>query len=196
MACAAHGCAVVIKGKESAIPLCYAIAANEVGNISVAEIETRTRGPQEVVRRKRDLEGDCASSRRSFSGEWSPFGDGRDRHHFAGIEWGSRRLHAAITASICLGFRTCGWSFQKSEIVRQARSNNTRLRRPATRSEIFAIDCLTRGGKVLLQYSAYGFDRLGYPRWLIKGVLDWKKESQGASRDHVSRDLDLLADLE
>jgi hypothetical protein len=36
-----------------------------------------------------------------------------------------------------------------------------------------------RGGKVLVQYSAYGFDRFGYPRWLIKALLDWKKESQG-----------------
>lgn len=36
-----------------------------------------------------------------------------------------------------------------------------------------------RGGKVLLQYSAYGFDRLGYPRWLIRGLRDWRKESQG-----------------
>ena len=38
----------------------------------------------------------------------------------------------------------------------------------------------TPGGKVLVQYSAYGFDWLGYPRWLINGVLDWKKHSQGA----------------
>jgi hypothetical protein len=36
-----------------------------------------------------------------------------------------------------------------------------------------------RGGRVLLQYSAYGFDRFGYPRWLIKALRDWKKESQG-----------------
>jgi hypothetical protein len=35
------------------------------------------------------------------------------------------------------------------------------------------------GGKVLVQYSAYGFDRFGYPRWLIKALLDWKKEPQG-----------------
>ena len=37
-----------------------------------------------------------------------------------------------------------------------------------------------RDGKVLVQYSAYGFDHFGYPRWLINGLLDWKKESQGA----------------
>ena len=36
-----------------------------------------------------------------------------------------------------------------------------------------------RDGKVLVQYSAYGFARFGYPRWLIKALLDWKKESQG-----------------
>jgi hypothetical protein len=38
----------------------------------------------------------------------------------------------------------------------------------------------TPGGKVLVHYSAYGFDWLGYPRWLINGLLDWKKHSQGA----------------
>lgn len=42
MACAAHGCAVVIKEKESAVPLCFAIAESEIGNIPAAEIETRT----------------------------------------------------------------------------------------------------------------------------------------------------------
>lgn len=35
----------------------------------------------------------------------------------------------------------------------------------------------TRGGKVLVQYSAYGFHRYGYPRWLIKALLEWKKDS-------------------
>jgi hypothetical protein len=34
-------------------------------------------------------------------------------------------------------------------------------------------------GKVLVQYSAYGFDRHGYPRKLIKALLNWKKESPG-----------------
>lgn len=42
MACASHGCAVVIKGKENEIPLCYAVAEDEVGNLSVAEVEART----------------------------------------------------------------------------------------------------------------------------------------------------------
>lgn len=36
-----------------------------------------------------------------------------------------------------------------------------------------------RGGKVFVQYSGYGFHRFGYPRWLIKALLDWKKESHG-----------------
>lgn len=34
-------------------------------------------------------------------------------------------------------------------------------------------------GCVLVQYSAYGFDRFGYPRWLIQGLLDWKRHSAG-----------------
>jgi glycosyltransferase involved in cell wall biosynthesis len=36
-----------------------------------------------------------------------------------------------------------------------------------------------RGGKVLLQYSAYGYDPLGYPRWLLRAVVDWKRTSGG-----------------
>jgi hypothetical protein len=40
-------------------------------------------------------------------------------------------------------------------------------------------DRLPAHGKVLLQYSAYGFDRHGYPRKLIKALLHWKKESPG-----------------
>ena len=42
MAGAVHGCAVVIKEEKSAVPLCYAIAAHEIGNISAAEIEARS----------------------------------------------------------------------------------------------------------------------------------------------------------
>jgi len=40
-------------------------------------------------------------------------------------------------------------------------------------------DRLPDRGKVLVQYSAYGFDRHGYPRKLIKALLNWKKESPG-----------------
>lgn len=42
MACAAHGCAVVMKDKESEPPLCYTVAEDEVGNISSGEIENRS----------------------------------------------------------------------------------------------------------------------------------------------------------
>ncbi|MDP9004042.1 MAG: hypothetical protein M3N12_04550 [Verrucomicrobiota bacterium] len=42
MACAAHGCAVVIKQERTEIPLCYAVAAKEVGHVSAAEINART----------------------------------------------------------------------------------------------------------------------------------------------------------
>lgn len=30
---------------------------------------------------------------------------------------------------------------------------------------------------VLVQYSAYGFDRFGFPRNLIRGLIDWKKQT-------------------
>jgi glycosyltransferase involved in cell wall biosynthesis len=34
-------------------------------------------------------------------------------------------------------------------------------------------------GKVFVQYSAYGFDSLGYPRKLIRALVDWKKRTRG-----------------
>lgn len=34
-------------------------------------------------------------------------------------------------------------------------------------------------GTVFVQYSAYGFNRFGYPRALIRALLDWKKKSGG-----------------
>ncbi len=30
---------------------------------------------------------------------------------------------------------------------------------------------------MLLQYSAYGFDRVGYPRWLLRELANWKQET-------------------
>ena len=38
---------------------------------------------------------------------------------------------------------------------------------------------LPPGGHILLQYSAYGFHRYGYPRQLLGALLDWKHETQG-----------------
>ena len=35
------------------------------------------------------------------------------------------------------------------------------------------------GGKVFVQYSAYGFSNHGYPRWLIETLMDWKQASGG-----------------
>ncbi len=42
MACAAHGCAVVVRKKTNEVPLCYAIAAKDVGGISAADLASRT----------------------------------------------------------------------------------------------------------------------------------------------------------
>src|SRR5256885_17074419 len=44
----------------------------------------------------------------------------------------------------------------------------------ASRNAIFS-QLPSRGGKVLVQYSAYGFDRIGYPRALLHALIDWKK---------------------
>ncbi|MDQ2919395.1 MAG: glycosyltransferase [Verrucomicrobiota bacterium] len=36
-----------------------------------------------------------------------------------------------------------------------------------------------RADKILLQYSAYGFDRLGYPGKFLRALIDWKKTARG-----------------
>jgi hypothetical protein len=35
------------------------------------------------------------------------------------------------------------------------------------------------GGRVLVQYSAYGFNRYGFPRDLIRGLIEWKQQTRG-----------------
>lgn len=51
---------------------------------------------------------------------------------------------------------------------------------PQTKSrEGLRTSLLATRGNVLVQYSAYGFDPIGYPRWLIDGLIDWKRENLG-----------------
>jgi len=54
MACAAHGCAVVIKEPAGEVPLCYAISAKEVGEISAEEITGRAASLQNWYRENAD----------------------------------------------------------------------------------------------------------------------------------------------
>jgi hypothetical protein len=35
------------------------------------------------------------------------------------------------------------------------------------------------GGKIFLQYSAYGFDPRGYPQWLLGALTEWKQRARG-----------------
>ncbi len=46
-------------------------------------------------------------------------------------------------------------------------------------NETIAHQLPAHGGKILVQYSAYGFDRHGYPRQLIRALIDWKKKTRG-----------------
>ena len=64
------------------------------------------------------------------------------------------------------------------------RTNLTSL--PAEKVEQLAAtaDAIVRqlpisSGRILLQYSAYGFDRFGYPRTLIRALIDWKTKTRG-----------------
>ena len=48
---------------------------------------------------------------------------------------------------------------------------------PTLRVEEFDPAKLPPGGKVLLQYSAYGFHHYGYPRKLLRELIRWKREA-------------------
>lgn len=50
----------------------------------------------------------------------------------------------------------------------------------ARRRDALLAELPTSGGAVLLQYSAYGFDHFGYPRWLLGALADWKTKSGGS----------------
>ena len=50
---------------------------------------------------------------------------------------------------------------------------------PTLRVEEFDPAKLPPGGKVLLQYSAYGFHHYGYPRKLLRELIRWKRETDG-----------------
>jgi hypothetical protein len=47
MACASHGCAVVCKTRSKVPPLCFTVAADEIGTIEDADLSARTRSLQE-----------------------------------------------------------------------------------------------------------------------------------------------------
>jgi glycosyltransferase involved in cell wall biosynthesis len=48
----------------------------------------------------------------------------------------------------------------------------------ATRDAIM-MQLPAKGGTVFVQYSAYGYDRFGYPRHLVGALIDWKKKTNG-----------------
>jgi hypothetical protein len=49
--------------------------------------------------------------------------------------------------------------------------------RLAETRETIAAQLPRNGGTVFVQYSAYGFNRYGYPRHLINALIDWKKRT-------------------
>jgi hypothetical protein len=65
----------------------------------------------------------------------------------------------------------------------EERSTSSLLTYPVAETARSAADLCARlpaaRGCVLVQYSAYGFDQWGYPRWLINGLLDWKARAGG-----------------
>lgn len=58
-------------------------------------------------------------------------------------------------------------------------TSNSQVELVVPRAKALLAKLPASGGKVLVQYSAYGFDRFGYPAWLINALLDWKRNSHG-----------------
>ncbi|HEX8678388.1 MAG TPA: hypothetical protein VF683_00385, partial [Chthoniobacterales bacterium] len=53
------------------------------------------------------------------------------------------------------------------------------LRRIACSAEALRAALPAEAGRVLLHYSAYGFDAWGYPRWLLHEIGRWKQQAGG-----------------
>ena len=60
-------------------------------------------------------------------------------------------------------------------------TSDSTLRVESVRRDAAALRAVlpASGGRVLVQYSAYGYDRFGYPRWLLRALMDWKEQSGG-----------------
>ncbi len=179
MACAATGCAAVIKiGRLPTCPAFLCDRGRGGGEDFRGGTREQDRFPQGLVLRKCRLGCDCQKTR-------CPLGtDG------GGIVTGE-------TVIICPELAAGGvGDYTRRLLEHLPRIAGLRLivprvgTRPVSSFEQYPVeetdgtvrdlrDRLPAHGKVLVQYSAYGFDRHGYPRWLIKALLDWKKESHG-----------------
>ena len=58
--------------------------------------------------------------------------------------------------------------------------DRARVRLVVPAKQSFAEELPRDRGNILLQYSAYGFDPLGYPRWLLHSLGDWKRSTTGS----------------
>ena len=92
---------------------------------------------------------------------------------------------AAEVTVICPELGSGGVGDYTLRVVEQWRGVRPRFLIANPRTEPLDYDVQQLGStlppsqRILLQYSAYGFHRYGYPRKLLRALVDWKRETQG-----------------
>ena len=159
MTYAAHGCNVIVADKAQTPPLSLAVAPDEVGHLSDV-----------------DLTGRAAELQRWYQSHatWPAIAD-------------------KISSLLPLQNTTRPASKEELLIITPEAAGDGGVGDYARRvveafpggasitTEIWPVnrERLAAAGKLLVQYSAYGFDRHGYPRRLIRDLLDWKRLTGG-----------------
>jgi hypothetical protein len=172
MAYASHRCAIVGRLHTASAPLCFTISPDEVTTISEADLGRRTQSLKEwydqnadwniIARKISDLlparvqeevpQRGMTDEMVIISPESIPGAGGVGDYTLKLLaHWPSLPNLRLLTPKISRGRGT-------DAVLKQL---------PAT------------GGKILVQYSAYGFDRAGYPRNLIRALIDWKTKTRG-----------------
>ena len=90
------------------------------------------------------------------------------------LEPGSGGL-ADHTLNLLREWRACGPPTILVANGEQAQRSDARVQQLGSTSAAISRQLPATGGRVFVQYSAYGFSRFGYPRALLQALIDWRK---------------------
>jgi hypothetical protein len=164
MAYASHGCAIVSRwsrNRGTPEPLCFIISPDEVATISDPDLNRRTESLK----------------------KW----------YYQNADWNviARKISALLLADgvaatdeivIIAPESTPGaggvGDYTLKLLEHWPSVPNLRVARVEDESSI-SKQLPSGAGKVIVQYSAYGFNRTGYPHSLIRALIDWKSKARG-----------------
>jgi len=172
MAYASHGCAIVGRLHSTSAPLCFTVSPDDVATLSEVDLGKRTQSLKEWYDQNAD---------------WKVI---------------ARKVSALLPASVQQVVPQRGMTDEIVIISPESTPGaggvgdytlkllahwpslpNVRLLIPKVSrgrgTEAILKQLPATGGKILVQYSAYGFDRAGYPRNLVRALIDCKTKARG-----------------